>query len=512
MSLLSRVGFAVSREFAPTDTQQALFARLRTGEQDMNMTTRCTTLARIVLSLSMLLALLQLATAQNVTTWHNDISRSGQYLKETTLSLTNVNSSQFGKKSTLSLDGEPFAQPLYMGSVAVKNQGTHNVVFVATENDSVYAFDAGGSPTTPLWHTSFLTNGAVAVPCGDTGSCEITPVIGITGTPVIDGTTNTLYVVAMTKESGSYVQRLHALDITSGSEKFGGPVTITASVSGTGTGSSGGTITFDPKIHNQRSALLLSKGIVYIAWASFGDLDLYHGWIMGYSASALVQKSVLNVTPNGSQGGIWMSSGGPSADTSGNIFAQTGNGTFDANMSGGVDYGDSFLKLTSGLAVTDYFSPHNEQMLDDDDDDLGSTAGLMLPHQSGSFPNEITGAGKQGIIYLVNRDSMGKFNSSTNKCLQTITAATGGYYGTPAYFNGAVYYAGAGDNVRRYTLTTGKLSTTAASKSSKTLSAGGTPSISANGTVNGIVWVIDASPKKATTAVLHAIQSGQSRN
>jgi hypothetical protein len=394
-----------------------------------------------------------------------------------------------------------------MANVAVSGQGTHNVVFIATENDSVYAFDAAGSPTTPLWHSSFLINGAVAVPCGDTGSCEISPVIGITGTPVIDSSTNTLYVVAMTKESGTYVQRLHALDITSGAEKFGGPVEITASVPGTGTGSSGGTITFDPLIQNQRSALLLSGGVVYIAWASFGDFNAYHGWVMGYSASTLAQKYVFNDTPNGSQGGIWHSAGGLSADSSGNVYLITGNGTFDANTSGGLDYGDSFLRMTSALAVTDYFAPDNQSTLNTDDEDLGGSAGMILPKQSGSFPHEVLGAGKQGIIYLVNRDAMGEFNSGSNNVVQTITGATGGYYSTPAYFNGAVFFSGAGDNVRRYTISSGKISTPAASKSPKTLSAGGTPSISANGTSNGILWVIDASPKSGTTAVLHAYKA-----
>lgn len=449
------------------------------------------------------------APAQNVLTYHNDISRDGQDLKETKLTLTNVNSTKFGKLFTLSLDGEPFSQPLYMANVAVSGQGTHNVVYITTENDSVYAFDAGGSPTTPLWHTSFLTNGAVAVPCGNLGSCEISPVVGITGTPVIDSTSNTLYVVAFTLEGSSYVQRLHALDITSGAEKFGGPVVISASVAGTGSGSSGGTIAFNSQVENQRAALLLSKGVVYIAWASFGDLGAYHGWVMGYEASTLAQVAVFNDTPNGSQGGIWQSAGGLSADSSGNVLFQTGNGTFDANTSGGIDYGDSFLKMSTsgGLSVTDYFTPDNQSTLAADDEDLGSTAGLIVPKQTGSFPDEITGAGKQGIIYLVNRDNMGHFNSGSNDCIQTINGATGGYYGTPAYFNGAVYYSGAGDNLRRYTLTKGALSKTAASKSPKTLAAGGTPSISANGTANGIVWVIDASPKKATTAVLHAYKA-----
>jgi hypothetical protein len=456
-----------------------------------------------------LLLLPTFVAAQNVVTWHNDISRTGQNLKETSLTLTNVTSSKFGKKVALSVDGQIFAQPLYVGNVAVKNQGTHNVVYVATENDSVYAFDAAGSPTTPLWHSSFTSATAVAVPCGDTGVCEISPVIGITGTPVIDTTTKTLYVVAFTKENGNYVQRLHALDITSGAEKFGGPVVIAATFAGSGSGAAGGSVSFDTLIQNQRSALLLSKGVVYIAWASFGDLNSYHGWVMGYSASTLAQVSVFNDTPNGTLGGIWQSAGGVSADTTGNLFFLTGNGTFDANVTGGVDYGDSFLRMsiTGGLKVTDYFAPDNQANLESTDEDLGGSAGLILPKQTGTVPNEITGAGKQGIIYLVNRDNMGKFNSNSNNVVQTITGSAGGYNSSPAYFNGAVYYSGENDFLSRYTLAKGKLSTSAVSKSPTKLTAGGTPSISANGTANGIVWVVDVSSKRGFTAVLHAYKA-----
>jgi hypothetical protein len=444
--------------------------------------------------------------AQNVLTWHNDVSRTGQNLKETILTLANVNSTQFGLKSTLPVDGHIFTQPLYVSNVNVSGQGIHNVVYVATENDSVYAFDANGSPTTPLWYTTFTGPGVVAVPCADTGYCEISPTIGITGTPVIDRSTNTLYVVAFTLESGAYYQRLHALDITSGAEKFGGPVVIEASVAGIGAGSIGGLITFTPILQNQRSALLLSNGVVYIAWASYADLGEYHGWVIGYNASTLAQVSVFNDTPNGSQGGIWQSAGGLSADSSGNIYLTTGNGTFDVNA-GGLDYGDSFLKLTSTLSVSDYFTPDNELKLDDDDTDLGSTAGLILPKQTGAHPDEITGAGKQGIIYLVNRDNMGKFHAGSNAVIQAIKGSASGYYSSPAYFNNAVYYSGQGDYLDRYTLIQGALSRTPASSSPTILAAGGTPSISANGSTNGIVWAVDAPSTKNTTAVLHAYQA-----
>ncbi len=472
----------------------------------MKMRTGCNCLLRSVLLPAIFLLLPLTLTAQNVLTWHNDVSRTGQNLKETTLTFANVNSTQFGLKFKLSVDGHIFTQPLYVGNVNVSGQGMHNVVYVATENDSVYAFDANGSPTTSLWQTSFTGPGVVAVPCADVGTCEISPTVGITGTPVINRASNTLYVVAFTLENGVYYQRLHALDITSGAEKFGGPVVIQASVVGVGAGSVGGMVAFNPLLQNQRSALLLSGGVVYIAWASFADLGDYHGWVMGYNASTLAQVSVFNDTPNGSQGGIWQSAGGLSADSSGNIYLTTGNGTFDVNT-GGVDYGDSFLRMTSTLSVTDYFTPDNELRLEDGDTDLGSSAGLILPKQSGSHPDEITGAGKQGIIYLVDRDNMGAFNSGRNAVIQAVKGSANGYYSSPAYFNSAVYYSGQQDYLDRYTLIKGALSKTPASSSLTTLAAGGTPSISANGSANGIVWVVDAPSMKSTTAQLHAYQA-----
>ena len=399
---------------------------------------------------------------------------------------------------------------LYVPNVSILGKGTHNVVYVATENDSVYAFDADGAHTTPLWRRDFTnaTKGITSVPCGDTPSCLVVgPVVGITGTPVIDGASNTLYVVVFTKENGSYFQRLHALDIATGREKFGGPVVIRASVHGTGAGSVGGTITFDPLIQNQHPALLLSNGVVYISWASFGDFDNYHGWVLGYDAATLANVAVFNDTPNGSQGGIWQGGGGLSAAPGGNIFLQTGNGTFDANTTGGVDYGDSFLKLspTGGLSVLDYFTPDNEAMLQSLDLDLGSGSGLIPPKQSGSFPNEIISAGKQGIIYVVNRDNMGKFDPTRNNVIQTVPGSAKGYYGSPAYFHNAVYYSGRADFLDRYSLTNGLLSTLPVSESPTKLGSGSTPSISANGSANGIVWAIDRGT--LTSAVLHAYEA-----
>ncbi len=445
-----------------------------------------------------------------VLTWHNDNSRTGQNLSETTLTTSNVNTTQFGKLATLAVDGQVFAQPLFVSNVAIVNQGTHNVVYVATENDSVYAFDANGTPATPLWQSAFTDpgQGITAVPCGDVGTCSIDPTYGITGTPVIDDTTLTLYVVAFTKENGNYFQRLHALDLTSGAEKFGGPMVIQASVPGRGTGSVNGTVTFQPLIQNQRSALLLSDAVVYIAWASFGDLNNYHGWLMGYNAQTLVRSSVWNDTPNGADGGIWMGGGGPSADGNGNIFLVTGNGTLGPSLTlAQTDgFGDSFVKLTttSGLAVADYFTPFNEVILAEMDLDLGSDAGLIPPTQGGLFPDEIIGAGKQGAIYVVNRDNMGKYNPNADLVVQTVTGSSGGYYGGAAYWNGNVYFGGQSDFLSMYSLSNGLLSTSPTHQSPSSFALGTTPSISANETSNGIAWAIERALAPGKPAVLHA--------
>jgi hypothetical protein len=445
-----------------------------------------------------------------VLTWHNDNSRTGQNLSETTLTTGNVNSTQFGKLATLAVDGQVFAQPLFVPNVAIANQGTHNVVYVATENDSVYAFDASGTPATPLWQSVFSDpgQGVTAVPCADVGTCVIDPTYGITGTPVIDSNSQTLYVVAFTKENGSYYQRLHALDLTSGAEKFGGPMLIQASVPGRGSGSVNGTVAFQPLIQNQRSALLLSNEVVYIAWASFGDLNDYHGWLMGYNAQTLARNSVWNDTPNGSDGGIWMGAGGPSADAAGNVFLVTGNGTLGPSLTltQPEGFGDSFVKLTTtgGLAVADYFTPFNEAILAEMDLDLGSEAGLIPPAQGGPFPDEIIGAGKQGTIYVVNRDSMGKYNPNANLVVQTITGSSSGYYGGAAYWNGSVYIGGQNDFLDMYSLTNGLLSSSPTHQSPSSFALGTTPSISANGTSNGIVWAIERALAPGKPAILHA--------
>jgi hypothetical protein len=445
-----------------------------------------------VVVLGVILMLFPVAVqAQSVFTWHNDMQRTGRNLRETILTPANVNTTQFGKLFTLSVDGQIFAQPLYGSNITIPGHGVHNVVWVATENDSVYAFDAGAAGP-PLWQVNLGT----AVPCTDFGSpCQnIQPTIGITATPVIDPTSQTLYTTAFTKENGSYIWRLHALDATNGTEKFGGPVLIQGSVPGTGVGCVGGTCTFDPFWQNIRPGLLLMNGVVYIGSATLHEGN-FHGWLFAYNATTLAQVAVFNSTPNAVRGGFWGSGAGPVADPGGNvIYALSADGDFDANT-GGVDYGDTFLKLgtTTGLTVLDYFTPDNQASLDQGDIDLGAGGLVLLPKEVGASHPEIVGAGKQGIIYVVNTANMGKYNPNQNNVIQTVTGSAnmcGGGTGTPTYFNFAVYFAGCGDSLKMFSVVNGLLSTVPVSQTTIIFQTGATPSISANGSTNGIVWVI----------------------
>jgi hypothetical protein len=449
-------------------------------------------------------------TYSGMLTWHNDLARTGQNLQETTLTPANVNSKTFGKVFSFPVDGQIFGQPLYVFNVAIPGKGTYNVVYLATENDSVYAFDADGVNTTALWYDSFInpSQGITPIPCADTGAnpCPFASVIGITGTPVIDPKSGTLYLVAATKENGKYVNRLHALDITTGAEKFGGPVKIEASVKGTGAGNNHGVVTLSPRHELQRSGLLLLNGVVYIGWASFGDVTPFHGWVLAYCATSLVQAAVFNTTPNGSDGAIWQGGGAPSVDAAGNIYLITGNGTFDVNK-GGVDWGDSFLKLDASLSVLDYFTPDDQLKLAKNDLDLGSGAGLLLPPQKGNFPAEIVSAGKEGLIYVVNRSNMGKFHTHKNDVIQTVPGPANGYWSSAAYWSNTVYYSGRDDFLSQYALSKGLLSQSPVYRSPTKFSRGSTPSVSANGSANGIVWAIERPPNVQGVAppeILHA--------
>jgi len=432
-------------------------------------------------------------------THHNDNLRTGQNNNETVLTPANVNPVQFGKLFSYSIDGIAFASPLYVAGVNIPGSGVHNVVYVATENDSVYAFDADGLSGTPLWHVTFLKTGVNTVPCSDVGECGDIPVqIGITSTPVIDPTSGTMYVVAKTKESSSYVQRLHALDITTGAEKFGGPVVITASVHGTGSGSAGGNLPFSALRENQRTGLLLSNGVVYMAFGSHGDQSPWHGWVLGYNANTLQQVLVYNATPNGNGGGIWQAGGGLATDAAGNIYSTTSNGDFDANT-GGSDYGDTIVKLSTSGTVLDYFTPHDQDIQSANNLDLGAGGPVLLVDQAnGPFPHLLISAGKNGTIYVVNRDNMGGFNANNdNQIVQSLIGALpnggdeAGNFNSPVYYNGYVFFAAVNDSVRAFQLNNGSLSVNPTFMSPSIFPLrGGAMAVSSTGNTNGILWVV----------------------
>jgi hypothetical protein len=431
-------------------------------------------------------------------THHNDAFRTGQNPSETVLTPTNVNQTQFGKLFSYALDGVAFASPLYVENVSITGQGVHNVVYVATEHDSVYAFDADGLNASPLWHVSFLSSGARTVPCADVGECgDIPNEIGVTGTPTIDKASGTLYVVAKTKEGVQYVQRLHALDIATGAEKFGGPVVIQASVPGTGSDAQNGQVSFNALRENQRPALLLNNGIVYLGWASHGDQQPWHGWIMGYNASTLQPVVVYCTSPDNYGGGVWLSGGGLSADSSGNLYFSTGNGDFTVN-SGGRDYGDSVVKLSAAGSVVDYFTPHDEANMEQNDLDLASAGPVLLVDQPGSYPHELITAGKTGTIYVINRDNMGHFHAgSDTQIIQSLPgilpagAVDTGNFGAPVFFNGYVYFAAVNDTLKAFQLSNGLLSSNPVSQSLEIYpNRGGAFAVSSNGTAKGILWAV----------------------
>ena len=474
-----------------------------------------------------------LSAQVSVLTSHNDNARTGLNPNETILTRTNVNMYGFGRLFSQQVDEQVYAQPLYVPNVSITNKGVHNVVFVATQNDSVYAFDADsnqGSNSAPLWHTSFLNPAAgktaptaadAAYPSGD--CLTFVGHVGIVGTPVIDSASGTLYVVARTKEplppynqTFVQVQRLHALDISTGHERPNSPVEIQAVVQGTGDGTSGGTVAFDPTREVQRSALLLANGIVYIAWASYCDINPYHGWILAYDAQTLQQAGVFNTTPNGSEGGIWMSGAGVAAAPDGSLYCITGNGTFDTGVNP-QDFGDSFLKLnpSPSLSLADYFAPTNQANLAAADLDLGSGGAVVLPDSVGTVahPHLLVGAGKEGKIYLLDRDNLGHFSSTQDQVLQEVAlGSTSGEieFGMPAYFNNRLYFQPVGLPLEAFAISNGLLSTAPVSQSQdrEVGFRGATPSVSANGTSNGIVWEVLATTVYGVSS-LHAYNADE---
>ena len=434
-------------------------------------------------------------------TYHNDNLRTGQNLNETVLTQSNVNQQQFGKLYSYPLDGIAFAMPLYVPAVTIPGQGVHNVVYVATEHDSVYAYDADGLISTPLWHVSFLNSGATTIPCGDVGPdpCGDIPLeFGVTSTPVIDSLSGTLYVVGATKEGSSYVQRLHALDMTTGAEKFGGPVVLQGSVPGSGSGTSGGNVSFNALLENNRPGLLLSNGVVYLAFGSHNDQSPWHGWVLGYNATTLKQTMQYNVTPNGNGGGIWQGGGGLATDASSDIYFVTSNGNFDANT-GGLDYGDTIEKISPTGSVVDYFTPHDQSNMDTGNLDLGAGGPVLLVDQpNGPYPHLLIASGKNGTIYVINRDTMGHYNASNdNQIVQSLPGILpngsqgSGNFSTPVYFNSYVYFGAVRDTLKAFQLTNGLLSTAPTSHSVALFPVRGASfAISANGNSNGILWAI----------------------
>jgi hypothetical protein len=455
---------------------------------------------------------------------HNDIARTGANTNETTLTPANVNTNSFGKLFSQPVDGYVYAQPLYMAGVTMgagtaQAGTTHNVVFVATEHDSVYAFDADndtGANANPLWHVSLIdaAHGAGAgektVPNSDVSTGDIVPEIGITSTPVIDPTTNTLYVVAKsTVADTTFIQRLHALDITTGLEKFIGPVVLAALVPGNGNGSSGGTLNWDPKWQNNRASLLLLNGIVYIGFGSHGDNGPWHGWILAYKAATLAQTGAWCSTPNAAAGGIWMGGTGLAADVPtgkpyGRMFTATGNGTFDAtvpNYTNAMDYGDSIIKLdlnngvptmvSGSTTVGDDFTPHDQASLSSGDLDQASGGVVLLPDSVGAGSRQLVQVGKTGRFYVLNRENLGGYNPN-NTADPEESATVGGLWGGPAYWNGNVYVWAEMDSLKVFGFANGAFtSSTPTSQSAETAGQySPTPSISANGTTNGIVWTL----------------------
>ncbi|HXH50562.1 MAG TPA: pyrrolo-quinoline quinone [Terriglobia bacterium] len=455
------------------------------------------------------------AAAQDVLTWHNDNARTGQNLDERILTLQNVNPKTFGKLFVIHVDGKVDAEPLYVKGMQIPQHGMRNVLYVATENDSLYAFNADTGSL--FWHVRLLKPGET--PSDNRGCGQVIPTIGVTSTPVIDrqrGPHGTIYAIAMSKDQqGHYFQRLHALDLQDGREEFAGPVDIHATYPGNGDVSHNGTDVFDPKQYEERAALLLVNGVVYTSWASHCDIDPYNGWVIGYNAETLKQAGALDFTPNGEKGSVWQSGAGPAADPQGYIYLLAANGSFDTTLNAGGfpshgNFGNSFLKIsTEGgrLTVADYFTMYSVEAENDRDDDLGSGGPLVLPRMkdaSGKTWHLVVGAGKDLSIYIANRYDMGKFNPKGNQNIyQEVPHAMRHAFSRPipAYFDGRLYYASTDDTLREYRFQNARLIAKPVSETTLNfIYPGATPSVSADGARNGIVWATE----NKDPAVLHA--------
>lgn len=473
-----------------------------------------------------------------VFTYHNDLSRDGTNPQEYGLTASSVNTSTFGKLFSCPVDGAVYTQPLWVPGVSIGG-ALHNVIYVATQHDSVFAFDADANPCVQLWQVNLLdtmhggTAGETPVVWNDVGNVtagcygDVYPEAGVTGTPVIDPATGTVYLVSASEIPGAgsgncslppltFFHRLHALDITSGSEKFNAPVGIAAQVTGTGDGSVGGLVSFSSQLHHQRSGLALSNGTVYVAFAAHEDQTPYHGWLLGYNASNVqLQVSVFNTTPNGingADGGIWAGGGAPAVDSTGDIYVSTGNGVFDesSTMSMQNDYGDSVLRLTpaagatpngANLQLNGWFTPYDELMLEQNDTDLGSGGVILLPDRTAAPQHLLVELGKDGVVYLIDRDTMGTFQANNNSQIPQYFNGTGAFWGTAAFWQNNLYFAGAGDVLKQFSFdpTTGLFCSPQPcnpSPASQSNQAFGfpdvSPSVSSQAGSNGIVWANNA--------------------
>jgi hypothetical protein len=445
-----------------------------------------------------LIALTSSVLGQDVLTYHNNNARNGLNPEETELKLTNVNYTTFGLQFVIPVDGLVDAEPLYLSSLTVGGN-THNVLIVATEHDSVYAFDADNGAT--LWHVTTLKTGETT--SDDRGCSQVEPEIGITSTPVIYRPSTgvpVIYLVAMSKDSlGNYHQRLHALSAITGAELLNGPIEIRAKYPGTGDDSRNGYVFFDPAQYKERAGLLRIGGTIYLTWASHCDYRPYTGWIMGYSASTLKQTTVLNLTPNGNEGAVWASGAGMAADTNGNIFLLDANGVFDTTLnSGGFpaegDYGNAFLRISTGggLAVADYFEMYNQAIENLTDTDLGSGGAMLvnISDSNGNLKQLAVGAGKDSNLYVVDRNNMGKFNSDHNDLYQELQGALpGGIWSMPAAWNGNVYFGPVDGPILDYQFKDAKLLSSPVAKTKLRFPYPGvTPSISTNAGNDAILW------------------------
>jgi hypothetical protein len=437
----------------------------------------------------------------DVVTYHYDTMRSGTNLNETTLTPANLNTTTFGKKGEFTVDGQIDGQALFLSQLAIPGQGNKDVLYVATENDTVYAVDAqsiSGSSATILWKASVLPSGesaATSLPCGN-----ISP-NGITATPVIDRARNAIYVEAMSQDSaGNIIHRLHALNLTNGNELSGSPTIITATYPGTGGNSSGGVVTFLPSVHHERAALLESGSTIYMAWSGlYGDCRAYSAWVMAYDAGTLKQTSAIDLVPNNYGAGMWMGGGGPAADAAGNVYVISGNG-FGDTPGTNSSYGNSFVRLatSAGLKVGDYFTPFNTKAEDSADQDFGSAGPLLLPDlvDAGNVTRHLAvGAGKDGNLYVLDRDNLGQFNSTKNNTYQEFQLSTGENHSSPVFFNNTVYVGPTNSALKAFPVSYAHLAATPSSQSAHVFGGNGTvASISANGSAQGIVWALDWGP------------------